>query len=105
MITVKLTKKMLNLHPLDLLIELGAISNGKKRVYPGNVYFSKEDSKKLKVNLKKLAKRTAPHSNKRLINYAVKLDWLNYGPNNGLSRVIKPGWAIIDVDAIKRDKE
>jgi hypothetical protein len=101
---VKLTQKMLKMHPMDLLVKLGAVDANKKQVYPQHVYLSKEDSKTLKNNLKKSAKESAPNSPTRLLNYLVGCDWLNYGPNEGLAEVIRSGYALVDHEGIEKEK-
>lgn len=102
--TIKLTKKMLKMHPADLLVKLGAVDKEQKNAFPSHVYFSKEDYKELRTNLKFLAKKLAPNSPKRFLNYSVNVDLLNYGPNQGLEEAIRPGYALIDEEAIEKDK-
>lgn len=98
---VKITKRMLKMHPMDLLVKLEAVNMDKKESYPSHVYFSKEDSKELKKNLKKNAKNISNKTSNRLINYSVGLDWLNYGPNETLAVAIRPGYALIDYEKVK----
>ena len=102
--TIKLTKKMLKMHPADLLIKLGAVDKEEKNVFPSHVYFSKEDYKELRTNLKFLAKKSAPNTSERLLNYSVNVDSLNYGPNQSLEKAIRPGYALIDEEAIEKDR-
>lgn len=102
--TVKLTNKMLTLHPVDLLIKLGAVNLNKKRAYPSDVYLSEKDNNKLLKNLEKQAKKKLKGCSKTAIDYSVKADWLNYGPNSGLEKVLKPGWVVVDQDTIEADK-
>ena len=75
--TIKLTKKMLKMHPADLLIKLGAVDKEEKNAFPSHVYFSKEDYKELRTNLKFLAKKAAPSIPERILNYYVNVDLLN----------------------------
>lgn len=93
---VKITKKMLKLHPADLLVELGMVDLEKKRAYPERLYFSKEDYRTLRDNLKKYAKKKLNGTPERVINYSVGMDLLNYGPNESLGDMIRPGWALIE---------
>lgn len=94
---------MLNMHPANLLVKLDAVSIDQKTGYPQHVYFSKEDYKTLRLNLKKYAKKVAPHAPERLLNSSVGTDLLNYGPNTTLSNAIKPGYALVDYEAIDRE--
>lgn len=103
--TIKLTKKMLKMHPADLLIKLNLVNKEKTIVYPQHVYFSKEDYKELRGNLMAYAKKQVPFSTKRLLDCTVGVDLLNYGPNESLADAIKPGYAIIDEEAIKNERE
>ena len=100
---VRITKKMLKLHPCDLLVKLNAVSKDGRFGLPTHVYFSKEDYKELKNNLKKSAKKSAPSSPERLVSYSVGVDLLNYGPNENLGDVLKPGWALVDREAIEKE--
>lgn len=102
--TVKITNKMLKMHPADLLIKLGAVDKEKKFAYPNYVYFSKEDLKELRVNLKTLAKKNCPGTSDKLINYSVGMDWLNYSPNETLAEAIRPGYALVDEEKFKKEK-
>jgi hypothetical protein len=99
--TIKLTKRLLRMHPLDLLVKLGAVDTEKKCSYPQHVYFSREDHRELKKNLKQYAKKKMPNGNERLISYAVDTDLLCYGPSELLSDAIRPGFALVNEDAIK----
>jgi diphthamide synthase subunit DPH2 len=103
--TIKLTKKMLQMHPADLLVKLGAVNLTKKRAYPSEVYFSQADNKKLLKNLEKRANKKLKGCSKKAIEYSVNMDWLNYGPNSGLEEVLKSGWAVVDTGTIDKDKE
>jgi hypothetical protein len=98
--TVKLTKKMLKMHPADLLIRLGAVNLEAKLAFPQHVYMAKEDYKKLTENLKTYAKKMNPNSIKRIIDYSVGADMLNYGPNQTLEDAIRPGYVLIDAEGI-----
>lgn len=102
---VKLNKNWLKLHPADVLTKLGATYPERKQGFPSHVYFSREDSKTLKENLKKLANKSFPGASKRLIANCVGMDWLNYGPNESLKDVVRPGYALIDNEAIEQYKK
>ena len=82
------------MHPADLLVNLGLVDLDKKEAYPSRLFFSKEDYKELENNLKKSIKRTDGWTAKA-VNYSVGIDMLNYGPNQSLEEVIRPGWALI----------
>ncbi len=103
--TVKVTKKMLKLHPQDLLIKLGAANVEKRRAYPQHVYFSKADYKELRANVQKMAKKEYPYSSKKGLDYAVGMTLLDLGPNETLAEAIKPGYAVVDFDSIKAETE
>jgi hypothetical protein len=90
------------MHPADLLIKLGAVNLEKKVAYPQYVYFSKEDYTSLRKNLKQLAKKSFNGTN-RAINYSVGVDLLNYGPNESLKDAIRPGYALVDEEAIEKE--
>jgi hypothetical protein len=104
MTPIKITKRMLKLHPADLLLKINAVDETQKMGYPQHVFFSKEDYAELRKNLKKNAKKEIPYAGERLLNYSVEMDLLNLGPNQGLEDVIKPGYALIDWASIKKEK-
>lgn len=101
---LKLTKKMLKMHPADLLIKIGAVDEENKYAYPNFVYFSKSDYKELRKNLKQFAKKSCPETSERLLNYSVNVDLLNYGPNETLAEAIRPGYMLVDYDEIEKVK-
>jgi hypothetical protein len=98
---VKLNKKMLNMHPADLLVKLGATHD--TVAYPQHVYFSSNDYKVLGNNLKKKFKKEYPYLNNNKLDYSVGMELLNYGPNESLSEAISPGYALVDVKAIEQE--
>ncbi len=102
--TVRITKKMLKMHPADLLIKLGAVDKYQHNGFPSLVYFSKEDYKELRKNLKISAKKNCPDTSERLINYSVGVDLLKYGPNETLADAIKSGYALIDEEALEKER-
>ena len=105
---VKLTKKMLRMHPADLLLELGAVNMPKTQAYPSCVYMSKADYKELRQNLVKSAKKQYPYATKNRLDSSVNMELLNYGPSESLQDAIKPGYVLLDVDSINtqcRDSE
>ena len=102
--TVKITKKMLKMHPQDLLVELGAVNLEKKQAYPQHVYFSGVDYKQLRQNLNKSARKQYPWLLKKGLDRAVGMELLNYGPNESLAEAIKPGWALVDEEGIEGEK-
>jgi hypothetical protein len=101
--TVKLTKKLLKLYPSDLLVALGAVDKEKKRVFPSEVYFSKEDLKKWSENVYRLAQKERPGFTKKYVKGIVAMENLNYGPNESLKDAIRPGFALVDFDAIQKE--
>ena len=102
---IKVTKKMLKMHPADLMVSLGAIDEAKKILYPQHVYFSKEDIKELRKNLKELARKSIPGSSSRMLSYSVGMDWLNYSPNESLADAMRTGYGLIDYKAIETDQK
>lgn len=100
--TVKITKKMLKMHPADLLVNLGAVDKEKRIAYPQHVYISKEDYKELRKNLKNLAKKSCPGATDHVLTYSIGVDLLNYGPNETLAEAIRPGYALVDEETIER---
>jgi len=99
---VKLTKKMLKMHPADLLVELGAYNKEKKRVYPSEVYLSKKDCKTLRNVLTKQAKKEYAYLSKNRLKSLIGMEWLNYGLNETLVDAIKPGYVLVDEDGIQK---
>lgn len=98
---IKLTKRMLKMYPSDLLIKLEANNPQKNVAYPMHVYFSKEDYKELKKNLiKRLVKQ---NWNKKERILSISFEMFNYGPNESLGKAIRPGYALIDEEAIKAE--
>lgn len=101
--TVKVTKNMLKMHPADLLVKLGAVDKEKKFAFPGCVYFSKEDYKELRKNLKNRALVEFPHASTRGIASVVGMELLNYGPNETLAEALRPGYALVDEEGIEKE--
>lgn len=101
--TVKLTKKLLNKHPADLLKELGAVHG--KYAYPSHVYFSKADYATLEKSLRTTFKKKYKGYTKRAEDIAVGMEMLNYGPNESFKDVIVPGYALIDLEAMEAERK
>lgn len=78
---------------ITLLRELDLVKGD--RCFPDGLYLSKEDYTTLKSHTKKAFKKDYPHISARGLDSSVSLHWLNYGPNEGLGNVIKPGYAVI----------
>ena len=97
---VKLTKKMLNKDLEDLLTELGAVNSNKRVAFPNHVYISKKDNTTLVKNLIKKLKKEMSWASKHRIQLALGFELLNLGPNQTLENVIKPGYILVDDDAI-----
>jgi hypothetical protein len=98
---IKLTKKMLSLEPMDLLVKLGA--SNETTAFPQHVYVSKQDYKSIKNNVRKLAKKQFPGFAKKHIDNVVGFEMLSYGPNSVLEDALKPGFAVVDFEAIEID--
>src|SRR5271166_5344616 len=96
--TVKLTKKMLSMEPMNLLVKLGA--SNKTTTFPQHVYLSKKDYATIENNVRRLAKKQYPDYAKNYIDNVVGFEMLNYGPSSLLETALKPGFAVVDVDAI-----
>lgn len=95
---IKITKRMLK--DLDYLLQkVGATY--KRNAFPETVFISKQDYKILKRNLRSNLRREIPYAAKGAIDYAVGAVLLNLGPNQLLEEVIKPGYLVIDTDAIR----
>jgi len=103
--SIKLNKSLLKKHPADILVELGAVDKEKKQGYPGHLYFSAQDYKELRNNVTKLAKKERPYAPSKSIQATVGWVLLDYGPNESLGDAIKPGYALIDEEAIKNSKD
>lgn len=101
---VKLTKNMLKCYPADLLVALGAVDNNNTVTFPNHVYFSKEDYYELRSNVRKQAKKVYPNATKMRIDGIVGMELLNYGPNESLAEAIRPGYALVDLEKIKKEK-
>jgi hypothetical protein len=97
---IKLTKKDL-LSPSNLLLKADAVIGN--QAYPQHVYVSKKDKEKMKKNLVALAKKQFKGAKKNRIDMAVGMEMLNLGPNSSLEDVIKDGYALVDVNSIKKD--
>lgn len=102
---VKLTKKMLNMHPADLLVKLDAVNLEQDLTFPGEVYFSEKDYKTLRANLVKSAKKQLGDVTKKTIELTVNMELLNFGPNESLAKVLKPGFALVDMNKITHMNE
>ena len=101
--TVKLTKNMLKHHPCDLLVSLGAVDKNNTVTFPSHVYFSKEDYRELRENIRKQAKKEYSNATKTHIDGIVGMELLNYGPNESLAHAIRPGYALVDEEGIEKE--
>jgi hypothetical protein len=102
---VRVTKKMLNMHPADLLVSLGAVDGEKRTAFPQHVYFSKEDYTSLCQNLKNKFKKEIPGIRGKVLSYSVGMELLNYGPNESYRDAIRPGFALVDFESISQQKK
>lgn len=99
---IKLTAKMKKMYASELLIEVGAANKAGTRGYPEHFYFSREDYEALrKVMLSSEAKAAGEKKPSRRTVCAVEMSLLNLGPSLSYQEAIKPGYALLDVAAIK----
>jgi hypothetical protein len=49
-------------------------------------------------------KKEYPYINSRKLNTAVGMELLNLGPNEGLKDAIRPGYALVDEEAIEKEE-
>lgn len=91
---IKLTKTMLKMHPVDLLLKIGAASVEIKQAFPDCVYMSPNDLELQRKYLEEAAKKSLKGSSKKIINLSVQTDMLNYSPVE--SSFIKDGHLLID---------
>ncbi len=96
---VKISKSLLKKHPADILLAFGVTKIN--ICYPQHVYFSGEDYKILRKNLRAKAKKEYPGATAKIITSAVEMELLNFGPNESLAKAIRPGYALIDTDSIE----
>lgn len=102
MIAVKLTRKMKSMYPDELLVALGAANLKTKTAYPQHVYLSAVDYKNLRKCMYRNERKLAGESLRpKHVRYAVEMYLLNLGPNEMLRLAIKPGFVLVDDDAIK----
>jgi hypothetical protein len=85
------------------LVKLGAGPN--KIGYPQYVYISDDDAAVLKRNNRRKIRKEYPYLSKRKLDNVLGQSWLQYGPNSSLGKVIRPGYALVDVQSIKADEE
>lgn len=103
MMQVKLSKRILNMEPSDILVKLGAWSQDLKHAYPSRVFVSAEDYKTIKKNLAARYKKMFPYASRRRISCEVGMDLLGFGPNQSLEKAVRPGYALVDYNGIKED--
>lgn len=94
---------MLKHHPCDLLVALGAVDKDNTITFPSHVYFSKEDYRELKQNVRKQARKEFPYATKIGLDSVVGMELLNYGPNESLAHAIRPGYALVDEEGIEKE--
>lgn len=102
---IKITKRLLNKNPSDLLIELGAVNQEKTIAYPQHVYFSKQDYAALTSAVKKKFRKYYPGINKNQLELAVGMELFSYGPNQNVETALKKGYALIDLESIKEEQK
>lgn len=97
---VKLTARMKKMLPDTLLLKLGAVHKGYG--LPTHVYMSKEDYKELTAVVRRQFKKEYPGSQRT--EYSTQMTMLNLGPNTSLQDGIRPGYILVDDDAIVAER-
>lgn len=85
----------------QLLKDVGATSGNIG--LPEHVYWSAEDEKKTKKAIRAAFLKRYGYMTKRSLDNGVGMEVLNYGPNSSLKNVIKPGYIVVDINAISRE--
>lgn len=93
---VKLTKKLLNLLPDELLVKIGAWDKELKQTYPQYVFMDSKDYNKYKSGIKKKVKKQRS---------SIEYYFLMYGPSTGNQKITIPGYLLIDEYGIKEEKK
>ena len=101
---VKLNKKDLQKTPEALLRKLKVVDEKAKKAFPEHVFLSLKDYDTLKSNLRKRYRKEKPYLRKKNLDFAVGIHLLGFGPNTTIGGVIKPGYAIVDMDGVKDQK-
>jgi hypothetical protein len=97
------TYKLKSKHYSDLtqmLIDVGATDLALKQAFPGDVYCSKEDMKKMTQAITKAFKKEYPGLQNSALKAAVGMYLLNYSPNTSVSEAVRSGYVLVDNDSI-----
>lgn len=97
---IKLRDSDLKDYP-ELLQRCNAVDG--TQAYPQYVYLSDKDLKTLIVNIVKEAKKEAPYLKGPRLQAALGYHKLNLEPNSSFRMAIKPGFALVDDEAISKD--
>lgn len=97
---IKLRDSDLKDYP-ELLQRCNAVDGN--QAYPQYVYLSDRDLKTLVINIVKSAKKEAPHLQGRPLQAALSYHKLNLEPNSSFRMALKPGFALVDDEAISKD--
>ena len=85
----------------ELLERCGAV-NG-PQAYPQYVFLSDKDLKTLVVNILKTVKKESPFLQGLRLQAALEYHKLNLEPNSSFRMAIRPGFALVDDEAISKD--
>lgn len=102
---VKIKDSDLNKGLESLLTKLGAVNKEKRRAYPSHVYMSLEDYAKVKKFYKKAFKKEYPGLNSKAIEASIGMELLNLGPSTILGKSIRPGYVLVNEDAIAAEEK
>jgi hypothetical protein len=97
---VKIRKSWLNDASL-LLKKVGALQGN--QAFPSDVYISEEDYKTLEYATTQFGKKMGFRGDR--LKSAVGFELLNLGPNTLLAKALKPGYVLVDDDAIRQSTE
>lgn len=101
---VKFKKSLLKKNWDEILENFGAVDRKAMKAFPSEVYMSKEDIKEVRKNyMGKLLKQYKGYT-KKYLESAEAMEFLNLGANGTLEDAIKPGYALVDVEAIEAEK-
>ena len=84
----------------SLLIDVGAVDTKTNSAFPSHVYSSKEDIKRMTREITKAFKKEYPYLRSEKIRVSVAMHMLNLSPNESLAQAVKPGFVLVDDNAI-----
>lgn len=94
--------RYLNMELTEFLNKMGAKDGNTS--YPGHVYLSTEDAAQLRRANRRMFRAKYPYASKLKIDSMIGTFWLMYGPNQSISKAVRPGYALVEVEAIEADK-